>query len=130
LVNDLYKQKTESAVSKTPAWQLAFESLTLMLAPLAPHIAEEIWHELGQETSVHVNRWPVWDESLVAQETITIAVQVNGKVRSELVIEADEAETEIIAMAKADPKIAGILKDKTIKKEIYVPGRLVSLVVD
>jgi leucyl-tRNA synthetase len=51
-------------------------------------------------------------------------------VKSELVIEADEAETEIIAMAKADPKIAGILKDKTIKKEIYVPGRLVSLVVD
>jgi leucyl-tRNA synthetase len=130
LVNELYKQKAEIGVSKTPAWRFAFESLTLMLAPLAPHISEEIWQELGGETSVHVSKWPLWDEALAAQETVTIAVQVNGKVRSEIIIDANEAETEVVAMAKAEPKIAAMIKDKSIQKEIYVPGRLVSLVID
>jgi leucyl-tRNA synthetase len=130
LVNELYKQKADVGISKTPAWRLAFESLILMLAPLAPHIAEEMWREIGQETSVHINKWPIWDEDLAAEEIITIAVQINGKVRSEIIIEAGAAETEVVAAAKAEAKIAAILSDKNIKKEIYVPGRLVSLVTD
>jgi leucyl-tRNA synthetase len=76
-----------------------------------------------------VTRWPLWDEKLVVEETITIAVQINGKVRSEIVVEADISQKDAIAVAKQDEKIAALLKGQEIKKQIYVPGRLVSLVI-
>jgi leucyl-tRNA synthetase len=100
-----------------------------MLAPMAPHITEELWKDLGHEESVHVSNWPLWDEKLVTEEVITLAVQVNGKVRSEIVVETDISEADAIEAAKNDEKVAPHLEGKTIKKAIYVPGRLVSLVV-
>jgi leucyl-tRNA synthetase len=129
LVNDLYKSKAESGIVHSAGWRFALETLTQLLAPLAPHITEEIWESLGHESSVHISNWPQWDENLVAEEVITIAVQINGKVRSEIVVSADVAEAEAIAAAKDDEKIKSYLGDKKIKKEIYVPGRLVSLVI-
>lgn len=128
-VNDLYKLKSNSQLSQTPVWRTAIESTVQMLAPLAPHIAEELWAMLGHETSVHVSNWPIWDDKLVKDEMMTLAVQINGKVRSEIVVEAGISEAEALDAAKSDEKIAEHLKGGKITKEIYVPGRLVSFVV-
>jgi len=128
-VNELYKLK-ERHFAKSPSWQFAIESLVLLLAPLAPHIAEEMWNMLGHESSVHAANWPTWDESAVTDETVTLAVQVNGKVRGEVVVDKDISAEDAIAEAKQDENVAKHLAGKTITKEIYVSGRLVSIVVD
>jgi leucyl-tRNA synthetase len=129
LVNDLYKLKAEKGIAQTPGWRFALESMVRALAPFAPHITEELWSELGNQQSVHVTDWPSWDENLIKDEMITLAVQINGKVRSEIVVEADIDEQAAVETAKNDERIKLLLEGKHIKKAIYVPGRLVSLVV-
>jgi len=129
-VNELYKIKSEHNFSLAKsAWRDALIVLTQLLAPFAPHIAEELWSELGQSGSVHISKWPAWDETLVKEDLITLAVQVNGKVRAEILVEADIDEKAAIEAAKNDDKVAKLLAGKKIKKAIYVPGRLVSLVI-
>lgn len=129
-VNELYKIKSKHNFGLAhQAWHEALSNLVQLLAPFAPHIAEELWADLGYEQSVHLSNWPTYDEQLVKEELITIAVQINGKVRSELLLPADVGENEAIAAAKADVKTASYLKGAKIKKAIYVPGRLVSLVI-
>lgn len=128
-VNELYKIKAEDGLSRVKSWKQALETLVQLLAPFAPHISEELWAELGHDSSIHVSNWPMWDEALVKEEMITLAVQVNGKVRAELILSANVSEADAIAAAKADPKVASHLKDEKLKKAIYVKGRLVSLVV-
>ncbi len=129
LVNDLYKIKADGGMTKSVAWSSTIEALLQLLAPFAPHITEELWNELGHEESIHISSWPTWDENLVVDETMTLAVQINGKVRAEIEIETGADKASVINAAKADVKIAELIKDKEIKKEIYVPGRLVSLVI-
>lgn len=128
-VNELYKIKATHGLSRTKSWKQALETLAQLLAPFAPHISEELWVGLGHDSSIHVSNWPMWDESLVKEEMLTLAVQVNGKVRAELILPADLSETDAVAAAKSDPKVASYLKDKKLKKTIYVKDRLVSLVV-
>src|SRR5579862_682754 len=129
LVNELYKIKAEEPISHSAGWRFGLETLTQPLAPFAPHITEEIWESLGHDGSVHVSDWPLWDDKLTAEEFITLAVQINGKVRAEIAVSADVSEAEAIQTAKDDEKIASLIKGQKIKKEIYVPGRLVSLVI-
>ena len=129
LVNELYKIKAEEPISHSAGWRFGLETLTQLLAPFAPHITEEIWESLGHDGSVHVSDWPLWDDKLTAEEFITLAVQINGKVRAEIAVSADVSEAEAIQTAKDDEKIASLIKGQKIKKEIYVPGRLVSLVI-
>ncbi len=128
LVNELYRLKAEKPLTNSYGWRFGLESLTQLLAPLAPHISEELWRNLGHETSVHISAWPAWDEKLVNEEVISLVVQINGKVRAEIAVAADISHAEAITAAKADQKVAALIAGKTIKKEIYVPGRLVSLV--
>ena len=127
--NTLYTQKGEHGFVGETAWQYALESLVQLVAPFAPHMAEELWHLLGHDTSVNVGHWPQWDDKMVIDETITIGVQVNGKLRAQISLSADASEEQAIATAKADDKIVKLIDGKKIKKEIYIPGRLVSLVV-
>jgi leucyl-tRNA synthetase len=129
MVNDLYRLKAEKGIHQSPGWRNSLETLTQLLAPFAPHIAEEIWQMLGHEESVHISRWPEWDEDLVTDDMVTLAVQINGKVRSEILVSVDISESDAIQAAKQDEKVAEYLKAKEIKKAIYVPGRLISLVV-
>jgi leucyl-tRNA synthetase len=129
LTNDLYIEKAKNGFKGSNDWQFAIESLVQLVAPLAPHIAEELWQQLGHSNSVNKDSWPKWDERLVAEEVITLAVQINGKVRSEIVVPADISETDAIESAQNDEKIAQIIDGQTVKKAIYVPGRLVSLVI-
>ena len=127
-VNELMKLK-DTPTASTAAWQEATRTLSLLLAPSAPHIAEELWHRLGNEFSVHNQTWPEWSEELAAEETIEIVVQVNGKVRGRVSLPAGAEQDAALSAARADANVAGHLEGTTTVKEIYVPGRLINFVV-
>jgi leucyl-tRNA synthetase len=127
-VNNLYKLKNQS-FGKNELWKNALEHVVICVAPFAPHFSEELWEQLGHSTTIHKDTWPRWDEDLIKEEMITLAIQINGKVRGEITVAADITNDEAITKAKSDAKIAEYLSGKEIKKAIYVPGRLVSLVV-
>jgi leucyl-tRNA synthetase len=107
----------------------AVRALSLIVAPFAPHVAEEIWQRLGHAHSLAREPWPAFDPELVKDDVIAIGVQINGKVRSavELPIAADEASAK--ALASSDPKMKALLEGKTVKKVIYVPGKILNFIV-
>ena len=109
-------------------WAEALRSFVLVLAPFAPHHAEEMWATMG-EGSVHEQSWPGWDESLIKAEEITLIVQVNGKLRDRIEAPADISEEAAKELALASEKVKAHMDGKEIRKAIYVPGRLVNLVV-
>jgi len=117
------------ALVDDPAWSEAIRTLVLLMAPGFPHIAEEMWARIGQPYSVHQQTWPTWDEELAKEDVVEIAIQVNGKVRDKIEvpteIEADGAK----ALALAAEGVQRYLAGKTPAKVIYVPGRLVNIVV-
>jgi leucyl-tRNA synthetase len=127
-VNDLYKIKAEDNFGVSD-WRWALETLLRLLAPFAPHISEELWSQLGHGESIHQSEWPKYDEKYLIADTITIAVQVNGKLRGQVEVSVDADEETVIDAAKANKKVASYLKDKETRKTIYVPGRLVNFVI-
>jgi leucyl-tRNA synthetase len=108
--------------------RFTIEGYVLMLAPLAPYVAEEFWRELGHTGSIHLEAWPKYDPELTRDEMITVVVQVNGKVRDRLQIEAGAAEEAVRGMALGSEAVRKHLDGKTPKKVIYVPDKLVSIV--
>ncbi len=108
--------------------RFGIESYLLMLAPMAPHIGEEMWGTLGHPRSIHLETWPKFDPELAREEVVTIVVQVNGKVRDKLQVAADTAEEQIRAMALKSEAVVRHLDGKTPKKVIYVPQKLLSIV--
>jgi leucyl-tRNA synthetase len=126
--NELYKIKAQSGFTDAEAWKFALETLTQLLAPFAPHIAEELWEQLGKNESVHMSDWPKHDDKYLQSSEMTIVVQVNGKVRANVEVPADANKDAILEAAKAHEKVAGYIKDG-VKKEIYVPNKLVNFVV-
>ncbi len=130
LTNELYKIKADQGFAKAGAsWQFALENLLKLLAPFAPHLSEELWHQLGHKESIHTGEWPQWDEQYLVQDTMTVVVQVNGKVRAQLQVPSDATEEDIIKTAQKDVKVAAYLDGKDARKTIYVPKKLVSFVV-
>ena len=105
------------------------EPVVLVLSTYAPHIGEELWRRLGHEESLAYAAWPDWDEAALRQATMRIAVQVQGKLRGLVEVGEDAPEDEILALAKVEGAVARHLEGKQIVKEIYVPCRLVNLVV-
>jgi len=103
--------------------------LVLMSAPLVPHIAEELWARLGHTETLTYEEFPAADPALLVEDTIEVPVQVNGKVRSRIMVPAGADEAEHERLARADPKIAEQLEGKTVRKVVIVPGRLVNFVV-
>lgn len=103
------------------------ETLVILLAPFAPHIAEELWQELGHDSSVFFASWPKADESKMVQDEVEIALQIGGKLRGTMVIAKDASKDD--ALAKAKEALASRLEGKTVVKEIYVPGKIVNLIV-
>src|SRR3989338_6892138 len=128
-VNELYKIKAEKGMGKTKNWEFALQTLVQLLAPFAPHIAEELWQELGQEGSVHQSAWPVHDDKYLLSDTVTIVVQVNGRVRANIELPSGSDESAVVEAAKKDKKVAVYLAGKEAKKTIYIPGKLVNIVV-
>jgi len=106
-----------------------FKKFLQILAPFAPHISEDIWHSLGEKKSITLSSWPKWDEKLIKDDEIKIVIQVNGKVRAEIMTSADEKEEEIKSKALSYEKIQKFIENKQIKKIIYVKNRLVNIVV-
>ncbi|CDO08032.1 leucyl-tRNA synthetase [Mycolicibacterium cosmeticum] len=111
------------------AARAAIEPLVLMVAPLAPHLAEELWRRLGHDTSLAHGPFPVADERYLVDDTVELPVQVNGKVRGKITVAADADKAALEAAALADEKVLAFLDGATPKKVIVVPGRLVNLVV-
>ncbi len=104
--------------------------LVLMVAPFTPHLAEELWRDLGEEASVHAAAWPAYDPELIKDDLVEIAIQVNGKLRGAIVVAADATEDEVKDAAAAEPKVAKWLAEGKIVKTIVVPRRLVNFVVN
>ena len=110
------------------------KNLVKLLAPLAPYMAEELWSQLKSETdseSVHAAAWPVWDENILVEETIVVAIAINGKVRGEVCIDSHLRgnDVEVIKMAKENQKIKPWIDGKILIKEIYIPGKMVNFVI-
>jgi leucyl-tRNA synthetase len=118
----------ETPVTGTTAWDEAVDSLLLLMAPVFPHISEELWARRGRPYSIHTQPWPAWDDALAAEEIITVVVQVNGKVRDRFDAPADVSEEQAKARALQTEGIKKYLGDKPPLKVIYVPGRLVNIV--
>jgi len=104
------------------------ETFILLLSPFAPHLAEELWARLGHGETLAYEPWPVYDAAKCVEDTITIAVQVMGKTRGTIEIARDAAKDVVLAMAREVPAVARQLEGKTLRKEIYVPGRIVNFV--
>jgi leucyl-tRNA synthetase len=107
----------------------AAETMVLLLAPLAPHLAEELWQRLGHRESLAYHAWPIADPALLKADVLEIPVQVNGKVRGKISVPAEAQESEVIEIAKADQNVGKHLAGQTLKRAIYVRGRIVNFVV-
>ncbi|HLF71596.1 MAG TPA: leucine--tRNA ligase [Dehalococcoidia bacterium] len=111
------------------AWSAAIETLLLMIAPAAPHIAEELWSRVGRGYSVHQQAWPSYNDALAASETFTLVVQVNGKLRDKFEAPVDISEAEARELAFASPKVQAHTEGHTIDRVLFVPRRLLNIVV-
>ena len=107
----------------------AMEQFVQLLSPFAPHLAEELWQQLGHAQTLAYEPWPAFDEALIKEDTIEIPVQINGKLRGRIVVAADAADAVMVAAARADEKVAELLAGKTLVKVIVVPGKMVNFVV-
>ncbi len=110
-------------------WRQCVENFLLLMAPLAPHVSEELWQLTGHAYSIHSQPFPKWDSALGAEETITLVVQVNGKLRDRIQVPASITKDEAEELVLASPKVRAQTQDKTLKNLVYVPGRLVNVVV-
>jgi leucyl-tRNA synthetase len=128
LTNYLSKVR-EAGLVRPDAWEEAIRTLLLLLAPSTPHLAEELWQRLGYDYSIHNQSWPGWDEALAKDEEVTLVVQVNGKLRDRITVPISITEAEAKRLARESKRVAAHLGGKTVVKEIYVPGKLVNLVV-
>ncbi len=121
LVNTICEEKTLTVDE--------LKTFVRLLCPFAPHLCEEMWANLGGEGLCSLAEWPTYDESKTVDSTVEVVVQINGKLRAKLMVAKDISKDDAIAAAKADVKIAAEIAGKTVIKEIYVPGKIVNLVV-
>ena len=120
LLNNIYDQKRITRGE--------LRTLTILLNPFAPHVTEEMWENMHFGGFVHEAKWPEYDESKTVENSVEIVLQIMGKVRSRMTIPVDMPKDQVLALAKQDEKIASAIAGKTIKKEIYVPNKLVNIV--
>jgi leucyl-tRNA synthetase len=128
-VNGLYKLKVQDNFANRSAWHFALENLAKLLAPFAPHMAEELWHELGQQDSVHLSSWPAAEKKYLTDTMMTIVIQINGRLRGAIELPVDSAESDIVERAKLSEKVRPFLDGKEVIRTVFVPGRLVNFVV-
>ena len=121
LLNEIYEVGSLTAEE--------YSMLIRILCPFAPHLAEELWESVGGEGLCSLAEWPQWDEAKTVDQTVEVAVQINGKVRASLELPLNCPKEDAIAAAKADEKVAPYLDGKTVIKEICVPNKIINLVV-
>jgi len=127
LTNELMRLRDTDLVG-TKEWRFAVTTLVSLLAPSAPHVAEEMWEMLGHEYSIHTAEWPSWDEALTIDAMVEIAIQVNGKPRDRISVPNDATEDAVRELAMASERVRAHLDGRSPKKVIYVPGRLINIV--
>ena len=120
-INEVYKEEK--------CYRKLWESFVLLMAPYAPHLGEEMWEMLGKTESLAYEKWPVWDEELCKDDEKQVVLQINGKVRSKIMVTAGTTKEELLTLAKADEKMISYMDGKTVIKEIVVPDKLVNMVV-
>jgi len=125
--NDLYKFKIDGYSEEV--WHDALVTIIQLIAPFAPHMADELWSQFGGEGLVQNASWPVWDDALIVEDVITVAIQVNGKLRGEISVPKDCDAEDVKSQALAHENVARFMGDKKPTKVIYVPGRLVNVVI-
>jgi len=128
-ITELTNHLTQAFGASSPVPRSVVEPLVLLVAPLAPHMAEELWSRLGHAESLAWAPFPVADEQWLVEDTVQVAVQVNGKVRSQVTVPADADAAVLEAAARADEKIAAWLNGATVRRVVAVPGRLVNFVL-
>jgi len=109
--------------------KFAVGNTLLLLSPFTPHITEELWSLIGNQSSISEKSWPVWDEEMVKEEEVELVIQVNGKLRGKLMIPCDLPDEEVKARALGDQKIIEVIGQKQVKKVIVIKGRLVNIVI-
>jgi len=131
LVNVLYGAEDAIARNEVPVAFLSEvqRSLVLLLAPFAPYLAHELWEMLGEKGDLLKAQWPKFDVALAKEEELEIPVQINGKLRSRIVVSADVTEAMVLERAMADEKVRAAIAGKQVVKTIYVPGKLLNIVV-
>ncbi|HEY4722178.1 MAG TPA: class I tRNA ligase family protein, partial [Anaerolineae bacterium] len=127
LTNELYKYR--ESLEGTPAWDEAVTALLKMMAPITPHLAEELWAQRGLPYSIHQQAWPEYDPAAAAEDMITLVIQINGKVRDRFDAPIDISEAEAKAKALASEIVQRFMDGKEPRKIVYVRGKLVSIVV-
>lgn len=129
LTNEVYAAEPLEMNIRTEVRREVLELLTLMLAPMAPHLAEELWEMLGHSDGMWKSGWPAHKEEFAHEDEVEIPVQINGKVRGRLTIAVGAKEDAVVALAQQDAVIASHINGKRLVKKIYVPDRLLNLVV-
>ncbi len=127
-VNELYVEKAKGFTGKE-SWQFALDSLVALVGPFAPHAADELWQQLGHDNSVSKDSWPSWDDEYLVSDTMKLAVQVNGKLRTEITVNREASKEDVESTALDNDKIKEFLDGKSPKRVIYVPGRIVNIVI-
>jgi leucyl-tRNA synthetase len=127
LYNDMVRAR-DAGAGGSPEWREAVEIYLRMMAPVTPHIAEELWSYLGKPFSIHTQLWPEVDELAAAAEEVTLVVQVNGKLRDRIVVPAEIEDEDARKAALASPAVIKYLEGREPKKVIVVPGKLVNIV--
>jgi leucyl-tRNA synthetase len=128
LINALYKFEDDTPQGRA-VMQESLEAVTLMLAPIVPHIAHAMWQALGHADAVIDQSWPAADESALVRDVIELVVQVNGKLRGRIRVTASADKEEIEQLALTEENVQRFVTDKAVKKIVVVPGRLVNIVV-
>lgn len=127
--SNFLKKIKDSGSASQQVWDEAIKAMLLLLAPLAPHITEEIWEQKGYPYSIHNQSWPRWDEALVQEEEVTIVVQINGRLRDSFLVAQELSKEEIERMAQERPRVKSYLNGQTIRRTIYVPKKLINFVI-
>ncbi len=126
--NALIKQQHQP-VARSRAYRDTLETMMQLLAPLTPHITEELWQATNHAGTIHLSSWPTYNEALTQDETFTLVVQVNGKVRERIEVRSDISEQQARQVALESPRVASFIGESTVQKVIYVPGKLINIVV-
>jgi leucyl-tRNA synthetase len=131
LVNQMYGVLDNRPRDKKfwPVMRDAVEAVVILISPIVPHIAEELWQKLGHEESILKSSWPVWSEEALQKEEVLIVVQVNGKVRSRITVPVDATPEQVEQAARQDQKVQEFISGKAVKKIVLVPNKLLNIVV-
>ena len=129
LVNALQAQEPLDRDLRPEILKHVLELLTVMLAPIVPHLAEELWEMLGHEESLHAEKWPEYSAELAREEQVEVVIQINGRVRGKICVDAGLPEEELAERAFADPRIGELLRGARVLKRVVVPNKLVNVVV-